>query len=95
MNQDVEVLDSTREEQSEGILKGLNYCITGKFSVPREVIKELIFANGGLVHSSVTKVIDIVLVGTDAGSKQAKAIKLGKIISSYDELLQKLEGKID
>ncbi len=53
------------------------WVITGSLSQPREEIAELIRARGGRVAGSVSAKTTYVLAGEEAGSKLAKAEKLG------------------
>lgn len=68
----------------KGALSGLTFVLTGTLpSYSREQAKRLIEENGGKVASSISKNVNYVLVGEDAGSKLAKAKKLG--IATIDE----------
>lgn len=75
-------------EKIDGALKGLKFVLTGSLpTLKRGEATLLIEQNGGEVASSVSKTVDIVLAGEDAGSKLQKAEKLGiKIISEEDFL---------
>ncbi|MCF6281576.1 MAG: NAD-dependent DNA ligase LigA [Candidatus Polarisedimenticolaceae bacterium] len=53
------------------------FVLTGSLSRPRSVIKEQLQALGAKVAGSVSKKTDYVVAGEDAGSKLAKAEKLG------------------
>ncbi|PID86212.1 MAG: DNA ligase (NAD(+)) LigA [Chloroflexi bacterium] len=70
-----------KRERSGGLsqpLAGLTFVITGTLpSMSRSEAKALIEANGGKVTSSVSKKTHYLLVGEKAGSKLAKAEKLG------------------
>lgn len=59
------------------------FVITGTLSAPRNVIKSHIESLGGKVTGSVSKKTDVVLAGSEAGSKKDKAIDLG--ITVIDE----------
>ena len=64
-----------------GKLSGRSFLITGTLSKPRKHFEELITSNGGRLASGVSSKLDVLLVGTDAGSKLTKAQALGiKII---------------
>lgn len=67
-------------------ITGKTFVITGTLSKPRDEIKELLEINGGNVTTSVSKKTDVVIVGTDPGSKYEKAKELGITIWSEDEL---------
>lgn len=61
----------------ETALRDKTFVITGTLSLPREHFEEIIRQRGGKVSSSVSKKTDYLLAGSDAGSKLAKAEKLG------------------
>ena len=58
-------------------LAGTTWVITGTLSQGREEIADTIRSHGGKVSSSVSKKTSYVLAGEEAGSKLAKAEKLG------------------
>ncbi len=74
-------------------LAGLTFVVTGSLeSYSRDEISETILAHGGKVSSSVSGKTSYVLVGTDPGSKFAKAQELGVPIideSAFKKLLSK------
>ncbi len=74
-------------------LAGLTFVVTGSLeSYTRDGISETILAHGGKVSSSVSSKTSYVLVGTDPGSKFAKAQELGVPIideSAFRKLLSK------
>ena len=75
-------------------LAGLTFVVTGGLeSFSRDEISQTITAHGGKATASVSKKTDYVLVGTDPGSKLAKAQELG--VPIIDELVFKelLAGK--
>ncbi|MCB1641836.1 MAG: hypothetical protein KDI37_08900, partial [Xanthomonadales bacterium] len=61
----------------EGPLSGRTYVITGTLSEPRDRIQARLEALGAKVSGSVSKKTSGVIVGSDAGSKLAKAEALG------------------
>ena len=68
--------------------------LTGKLaSYTRREAKEIIERLGGEVTSSVSKNTDIVLAGTDAGSKYDQAIKLEVEIWDEETFEKETEGK--
>lgn len=69
-------------EKKSGVFEGMRVVLTGSLpTYRRSEAAKLIEDNGGEVASSVSKTVDIVLAGEDAGSKLEKAEKLGiKII---------------
>ena len=78
-------LGSTEISNNENIT-GKTFVITGTLSRPRDEIKEIIETNGGNVSSSVSKKTDVVIVGSDPGSKYDKAKELGITIWDEEEL---------
>ena len=75
---------SALTSKKKGKFTGLTFVLTGTLpTYSREEAKALIEDNGGKVASSVSKNVQYVLVGEDAGSKMDKAKKLG--IPTVDE----------
>ena len=75
-------------------LDGLTFVVTGGLEgFTRDSIAETITAHGGKPSSSVSKKTDYVLVGTDPGSKLAKAQELGVTIIDEARFLELLAGK--
>ena len=73
-------------EEKDGVFKGLKFVLTGSLpTLKRGEATKLIEDNGGEVASSVSKTVDIVLAGEDAGSKLEKAEKLGIRIIDEEE----------
>ena len=67
-----------KEETHEGVFSGRTVVITGTLSsYKRSAAQEEIRKRGGNVADSVSKQVDLVVVGEDAGSKLEKAKKLG------------------
>ena len=80
------------KEEIDGVLKGLKFVLTGSLpTLKRGEATLLIEQNGGEVASSVSKTVDIVLAGEDAGSKLQKAENLGIKIISEEEFLSMIE----
>ena len=76
------------KEEIDGVFKGLKFVLTGSLpTLKRGEATKMIEDNGGEVASSVSKTVDIVLVGDDAGSKLEKAQKLGLKIIDETEFL--------
>lgn len=78
------------KEQKEGVLTGVNICLTGSISIPRGKAKQLIIDNGGSVSDSVSKNVNVVVYGADAGSKLDKAKKLGVELWTEQEFFAKI-----
>lgn len=75
-------------------LAGLTFVVTGGLNgFTRDSIAETITAHGGKPSSSVSKKTDYVLVGSDPGSKLAKAQELGVTIIDEARFLELLAGK--
>jgi DNA ligase (NAD+) len=85
-------LASKPARKNGGVFKGKTFVLTGALStITRGRAKELIEENGGRVAGSVSKRVDAVIVGDDAGSKFDKAKELG--IDLWDE--KKFLSQID
>ena len=86
-----------REEQqvATGPLAGQTFLLTGRLtSMTRPVAEEAIIRLGGTIASGVSKSLNHLIVGEDAGSKLAKAQKAGVPIHDEQwliELLKELE----
>jgi len=75
-------------------LSGLTIVVTGGLtSFTRDSIAETITAHGGKPSASVSKKTDYVLVGSDPGSKLAKAQELGVTVIDEARFLELLAGK--
>ena len=75
-------------------LAGLTIVVTGGLTnFTRDSIAETITAHGGKPASSVSKKTDYVLVGTDPGSKLAKAQELGVKIIDEARFLELVAGR--
>ena len=73
-------------------LDGLTFVLTGALpTMSRDQAKQLIEQHGGTVTSSVSKKTDYVVAGEAAGSKRAKAEKLGVSVIDEKELLRRLD----
>jgi DNA ligase (NAD+) len=76
-------------------LAGLTFVVTGGLeSFTRDSIAETIVAHGGKAASSISKKTDYVLVGSDPGSKLAKATELGVPVIDESRFKQILSGNI-
>lgn len=77
------------EIKSSSKLEGKTFVFTGTLhTISRDQGKKNVKDNGGLVSSTVSKKIDYVVVGDDAGSKLDKAKKLGVQTISEEEFLK-------
>lgn len=82
----------TQKQVTEGVFSGKKVVLTGALvSMKRGKAKEEIEKRGGSVAESVSKAVNLVIVGEDAGSKLAKAEKLGIPTISEGEFLKMLE----
>lgn len=72
-------------------LNGKTFLITGTLPVKRDDAKDLIEKNGGKIVSSVSKNLDYLIVGDDAGSKLEKATALGIKTLEWREFEKLLE----
>lgn len=78
---------------AQGVLSGKTLVITGTLpGISRDEAAALIEANGGKVSGSVSKSTDYLLAGEAAGSKLAKAEKLGVTIIDLAALRRLLEA---
>lgn len=77
--------------QSNSIVSGKTFCITGTFWDKREALKTRLENLGGIPVDSVTKKTDILFVGDKAGSKLKKAQELNIIIYDENDLKKILE----
>lgn len=69
------------------------FVITGTISImPRDKLKEEITSRGGTSSDSVSKKTDVVIVGSEPGSKYDKALKLGITIWNEEKLKELLGG---
>jgi DNA ligase (NAD+) len=77
---------SSSSTKKKGKLNGLTFVLTGTLpTLTREQARQLIEEHGGKVASSVSKNVNYLLAGEDAGSKLEKAKKLGIAIMSEEE----------
>ena len=77
-------------KQKDGPLAGKTFVITGTLSVPRTAIKKLIEEAGGTVTGSLSGKTNVLVAGEKAGSKLAKAEKLGVEVWDEDRLRQEI-----
>lgn len=77
---------------SDGPLTGKSFVITGTLPVKREDAQLAIESAGGKVLSSVSSKLNFLVAGEEAGSKLAKAEKLGVAIIDWDQLNQMISA---
>jgi predicted DNA-binding WGR domain protein len=77
------------------VLKGKTVVVTGTFARPRKELEKLLVAAGCTIGGSVTAKTELLLVGTDAGSKLAQAQKLGVAIMTEAEFDALGDGPAD
>jgi len=82
----------TPQVSQDSTLSGLRFCITGSFSQSRDVLKTQLEAKGAKFVSGVSKNLDVLFCGTDAGSKLTKAQSLGVRVANEAELLAMLDN---
>jgi DNA ligase (NAD+) len=88
------LMENVAGEAKPQTLAGLTFVVTGGLeNFTRDSIAETITAHGGKPSSSVSKKTDYVLVGSDPGSKLAKAQELGVSIIDESRFLELLTGK--
>ena len=77
---------SSAEESASQIFAGKTFVVTGKLEkYTRDEIHEMVTRHGGRASSSVSKNTDYLVAGEKAGSKLAKAEKLGvEVLSETD-----------
>lgn len=79
------------EEQESTQFDGMTFVLTGKLEeLTRNEAKEKIELNGGKVTGSVSKNTDVVVAGSDAGSKLDRARELEITVWSEADLLERL-----
>jgi DNA ligase (NAD+) len=77
---------------ASGPLSGKTFVFTGTLSrMTRQAAKALAISLGGQTSETVKKGVDVVVAGTDPGSKLAKAVKLGIPVIDEDQFLKMTE----
>ena len=69
-----------KKAEGDGYFAGKKVVLTGKISISRTEAAELLRRKGATVADTVSKDVDIVIAGEDAGGKLEKAKKLDKKI---------------
>lgn len=81
-----------KENSKSNILEGKTFLITGTLpNYKRSQMEELIVANGGKMLSGVSKKLNYLIAGDEAGSKLEKAQKLEIKILSEEEILEMMK----
>lgn len=87
------VMADEQDESAPRTLEGLTVVVTGSLAgFSRDGAKEAVLSRGGKASGSVSKKTDYVVVGENAGSKEAKAIELGLRILDEDGFVALLAG---
>ncbi len=77
-------------KMKDGRFSGMKFVLTGSLeNFTRSQASKIIESEGGEVSSSVSKNVDVVIVGSDAGSKLDKAKKLGLTVWNEEEFTEK------
>lgn len=84
----------TPMQEYSGVFEGYNVCFTGAMMTARSKAKDMVIANGGSVSESVSKNVNLVVAGEDAGSKLAKAEKLGIKIIEEKAFIEMIDGNL-
>ncbi len=88
----VELEEPKAERNEEGIFSGERVVLTGKLQIyTRKEAGEKIVAEGGTVLSAISKNTTLVIAGENAGSKLAKAEKLGIPVWHETDLVDALQ----
>ena len=88
----VTVVSEASEPAGDASLAGQRFVFTGTLaSMSRSEAGKLVKARGGTVTGSVSRQTSYVVVGTDPGSKAAKANELGVAVLSESEFLRLIE----
>lgn len=74
----------------DNTLNGLRFCITGSFTQSRDALKAKLESKGAKFVSGVSKNLDVLFCGDNAGSKLTKAQTLGVQIADEKQLLAML-----
>ena len=85
-------IDPQLSETKVGVFTGKKIVLTGSLqNYTRSQATKLIEENGGEVSSSVSKSVNLVIAGAEAGSKLAKAHALGIDVITEEQFQQMLE----
>ena len=81
---------SLSKNGTNGFFAGKRVVLTGRMSVPRDRVKELLRAQGARIVASVSGNTDYLICGEDAGAKLERAQSLGVRILAEDEMWERL-----
>lgn len=85
-------MEDERDPSMTQTLEGVTVVVTGSLErYSRDSAKEAILERGGKASGSVSKKTDWVVVGENAGTKEAKARDLGRPILTEDQFTELLE----
>jgi DNA ligase (NAD+) len=86
--------EAEKDKRGSSILEGKTFLITGTLpNYKRSQMEELIEQNGGKMLSGVSKKLNYLIAGDEAGSKLEKAQKLEIKILTEEEILKMIEIK--
>ncbi len=87
------VTESAKKEKKDDRFAGITFVLTGTLpTLTRSEAEEIIISHGGKTSSSVSKKTGIVLAGSEAGSKLAKAEQLGITVIDEQQFRKMLEN---
>lgn len=72
---------------------GKTFLFTGTLSIPRARAAEMVRKEGGSVAAGISRKVDFLVAGADAGGKRGKAQELGIPILTEEEFMAMLGGK--
>jgi DNA ligase (NAD+) len=72
---------------------GKTFLFTGTLSIPRARAAEMVRKEGGTVAAGISRKVDFLVAGAEAGGKRRKAQELGIPILTEEEFLAMLGGK--
>jgi DNA ligase (NAD+) len=73
--------------RADNTLNGLRFCITGSFTQSRDALKAKLESKGAKFVGGVSKNLDVLFCGDNAGSKLTKAQALGVKVADEKQLL--------
>lgn len=78
---------------TDGILSGKSFLITGTLPLARDKAQGIIQENGGKLLSGVSSKLNFLVAGDDPGSKLEKANSLGVTVVGWDDVLKMIDAK--